>query len=456
MTVLDCKKGYWHQQLDEESSYLMTFYTEFGQYRYTVMPFGATVAGDVFQQKLDQCFGHLENVIVIADDIMVVGKQNNHKDHDIALTQLLKTAREWNVRLNYDKLQYKQTEVDFFGKTYTIDGRKPSQSKVNAIQEMPLPQSKKQVQSFIGMVNFLSKFSAHLSELAEPIRELAKERVPFNWGPEHDEAFSLIKKELTAAPILAYYNPKKLTVLQTDASCKGLGACLLQNEKPVYFASKALTEMQKGYVAIELESLVVAWAMEKFHHFLYRNHFTLETDQKPLEAILSTSLNQATPRLQRILIRTFPFNFKIRYIPGPTNQIADCLSRLGVQKDSISLPKLQINQIMSQLRAREDSLNKIRQATQADDSLMILKHIIQHRWPKTVKEVPQEIQKYWTFREELTIEDGLILKGMCIVIPEEMREGILKQIHEGHLGFNKCQMRAKETVYWPGLNDNGL
>ena len=86
------------------------------------MPFGATVTGDVFQQKLDQCFGHLENVIVIADDIMVVGKQTNHKDHDIALTQLLKTARECNVHLNYDKLQYKQTEVDFFSETYTIDG----------------------------------------------------------------------------------------------------------------------------------------------------------------------------------------------------------------------------------------------------------------------------------------------------------------------------------------------
>ena len=83
-----------------------------------------------------------------------------------------------------------------------------------------------------------------------------------------------------AAPILAYYNPNKPTILQTDTNCKGLGACLLQNEKPVYFASKALTEMQKGYVAIELESLAVAWVMEKFHHFLYGNEFTLETYQK--------------------------------------------------------------------------------------------------------------------------------------------------------------------------------
>ena len=358
------------------------------------MPFSATVAGDVFQRKLDQCFGHLHNVIVIADDIMVVGKQMNHKDHDTALTKLLNTARECNVHLNYDKLQYKQTEVDFFGKTYTTDGRKPSQSKVKAIQEMPPPRCKKQVQSFIGMVNYLSKFLTQLSELTKPIHELSKEKVPFNWGPEHDEAFHLIKREITAAPILAYYNPNKPTILQTDASSKGLGVCLLQNEKPMYFASKALTEMQKGYVVIELESLAVAWVMEKFHHFLYGNEFTLETNQKPLEAILSKSLNQASPRLQRILIRTFPYNFKIRYIPGETNHVADCLSRLGVQKDSILLPKLHVNQITSQLKARNDSLHNIRLATQADDNLAILKYIIQQGWPKTIKEVPQEIQKY--------------------------------------------------------------
>ena len=161
------------------------------------------------------------------------------------------------------------------------------------------------------------------------------------------------------ALILAYYNPNKPTILQTDASCKGLGACLLQNDNPMYFASKALTETQKGYVAIELESLAVAWAMEKFHHFLYGNEFTLETDQKPLQVMLSKSLNHATPRLQRILIRTFPYHFKIRYIPGATNHVADCLSRLGVQKDSILLPIWHINQITSQLKARSDCLHNI-------------------------------------------------------------------------------------------------
>ena len=171
------------------------------------MPFGITVAGDVFQRKLNQYFGKIDNMIVIADDIMVVGKQQNHRDHDIALTNLLETARKSNICFNYDKLHYKKTEVDFFRETYTTDGHKPAQSKVSVISEMPPPTCKKQAQSFIGMINYLSKFSARLLELAEPIRELSKDKVPFNWGPEHHTSFKQIKKEIVRAPIFAYYNP---------------------------------------------------------------------------------------------------------------------------------------------------------------------------------------------------------------------------------------------------------
>ena len=197
MTVCDCKKGYWHQKLDEASSYLTTFNTEIGHYRYTAMPFGINVAGDIFQRKLDQCFGQLELVIIIVDDIMIVGKQQNHRDHDVALTNLLETARKCNIHLNFDKLHYKQQEVEFFGEMYTTDGHKPDQNKVAAINEMPTPTCKKQVQSFIGMVNYLSKFLARLLELAEPIRELSNDKVLFNWGPEHQMALQLIKKEIT-------------------------------------------------------------------------------------------------------------------------------------------------------------------------------------------------------------------------------------------------------------------
>ena len=139
-----------------------------------------------------------------------------------------------------------------------------------------------------------------------------------------------------------------------DTSIKGLGACLLQDSKLVYFASKALTDAQKGYVVIELEALAVAWAMETFHPFLYASHFLLKWPEA-IRSYIIKSLNQVTPRLQRILIKTFAYNFTVSYIPGSTNQLTDCVSPFGVQKDTTKLPKLHVHQITSQLQARSYS-----------------------------------------------------------------------------------------------------
>ena len=174
------------------------------------------------------------------------------------------------------------------------------------------------------MIIYLAKFSPRLSEIAEPPRELANGKVPFNWGPEHQTAFTSLKKEIASATMLAYYNPKKQTTLKTDDSIKGLGACLLQDSKPVCFLSKPLTDAQKGYVVVELEALTVALAMEKFHYFTYVSHFLLEADQKLLEAILSKNLNQSTPGLQITLIRTFGYHFTVKYIMLHITHIHKC------------------------------------------------------------------------------------------------------------------------------------
>ena len=168
-------------------------------------------------------------------------------------------------------------------------GCKPSEAKVKAITEMPKSTTLKDLQTFLVMIQYLSKLSLRIAEIAEPLRGLMKKHAPYEWGPEHNQAFNNIKKEIVEAPILRYYDPKKEIVLQTDASIKGLGTCLLQDRYPIYFASKSLHDAEHGYVAIELKALAVAWAMEKFNHFLYTTHFTLQTDQKPLETILAKS-----------------------------------------------------------------------------------------------------------------------------------------------------------------------
>ena len=184
---------------------------------------------------------------------------------------------------------------------------------------------------------------------------------------------------------------------------------------------------------------ILSWKMIRNHLKLY---------------CLSKSLNQATPRLQQILFRTFADHFTVRYIPGIRNQLADCLSHLGGQTDSIKLTKLQVHQITSHLNARSDSWQEIRIATQEDDQLALLKHTITHGWPNTIEEVPSEIQPFWTFWEELTVKYGIVLKGICVVIPSKKHQSILQLIHEGHLSLAKCKLRAKDTVYWPGLNED--
>ena len=199
--------------------------------------------------------------------------------------------------------------------------------KVQAVTGMTTPTSVTELQRFLGMCNFLSKFSPRMAEISEPLCQLTCKGIPFIWGPEHTEAFQLLKREISTAPILRYYDPKKPVVLQTDACTKRLGAVLLQDGHPVYFASKSLTAAQQNYVAIELEALAVSWAVQKFHHYLYGTSFTLQTDQKPLQAILSKSLVEATPWMQRLLLPTIPYDMAVEYIKGETNFIADCLSK---------------------------------------------------------------------------------------------------------------------------------
>ena len=452
ITVVDCSKGYWHEELTEESSLLTTFNCSLGRYRFTRMPFGVSVAGDVFQRKLDECIEDIRNVYCIADDIMVVGYEEDHSDHDKALTNLFQRAEKCNLKFNLDKIQYKKKEVLFFGETYTTTGRKPDPGKVEAIRTMKQPENKKELQSFLGLCQYLTKFTPELASLSEPLRFLTRKNAIFEWTQQHTRAFERIKQTLTKEQELAHFDPEKETVIQTDASIKGLGACLLQEGKPVYYASRSIGEAEKNYVAIELESLAVAWAFEKLHHFIYGKKFKLQTDQKPLATILSRSQNASTPRLQRLLNRAFQYDFDVEYIKGETNVVADCLSRLGVTKDHIKLPKAMVHSVSVELPATKDFLDRVRTATQKDQELQLLTQQVKLGWPKKISEVDDKIKCYWSFREDITVTEDIVVKGHRIIVPKDMREYMLNQVHKGHFGMDKCKMRMSNCCYWPNVN----
>ena len=252
-TVVDTKNGYWHISLSEESQLFTTFNTAWGKYCFKRLPFGLTCSGDAFQQQLDQVLSGISGVTGISDDILIWG--DTAEQHDTALHELLTRCQNVGIRLNREKIQYKQTIVKLYGNILTNKGLQADPSKIDAIVQMPPPPDVKSLQSFLGLVNYMARFQPSLSIVPRLLRDLMKEHVDYVWSTEADKAFNDIKWSITQAPILQFFDPKKETIIQSDASMNGLGCTLIQDEKPVCYASRALTETESRYSNIERELL---------------------------------------------------------------------------------------------------------------------------------------------------------------------------------------------------------
>ena len=453
-SIIDAKKGYWHVPLDEQSSLLTTFNSPFGRYRFTRLPFGLIVSQDVFQKELDTALEGLPGVTGIADDNFVYG--STEKEHDENLLRLMERAREKGIKFNANKLQLKCDEASFFGHTWTSEGVKPDNKKVSAILAMKPPDNAKDLQSFLGLVNYLARYSSQLSTITAPLRELTKKEIAFVWGPEHDYAFQAVKQEISSMGVLRYFDPKADTTIQTDASQKGLGAVLLQHGQPICYASRALTETEQNYSNIERETLGVVWGLEKFNYFIYGKHCTLHTDHKPLESIFKKKLVNCPPRLQRLLIRALKYDVTVKYVKGSEVPIADALSRVTPQPctKADQSRQIHVHHITRTLPASPIKLQQIREETAKDNTLALLRDTIYEGWPSSRSECLLPLSDFWNFREDLTIEDGIVLKCDRIVVPPTLRPDILKTIHQGHLGVEKCLLRARSTVYWPGITSD--
>ena len=228
-SLVDARNGLWHVQLDNESSFLTTFGTEGGRFRWTRMPFGISPAPEEFQRRLEQALEGLERVKPIFDDILIFGVGETQAealaDHDAKLRALFERCRKKGIKLNKKKVKLRCTEVKFMGDVICQDGLKPDPDKVQGIREMPAPTSKQDLKRFLGMVNYLQKFAPNLSEVTAPMRDLLKQRNEFHWDEEvQGHSFKQVKEILSAAPVLKSFDPKESVELQCDASDKGLGA----------------------------------------------------------------------------------------------------------------------------------------------------------------------------------------------------------------------------------------
>ena len=230
---------------------------------------------------------------------------------------------------------------------------------------------------------------------------------------------------------------------------------LIQDGKPVCYASRSLTETESRYSNIERELLAACWSLEKFNHYVFGKKVIIETDHKPLERIWKKTITSASRRLQRLLLKMEKYDVEIRYIQGKTNVIADALSMVSHMEPPMQgkeVPLLEVDTITNTLPASPAKLGEIRECTDQDVVLAHLKDVVHHGWPEYPNECPQDSREFWNFREDLSIEDGLILKGHRLVIPSKLRPHMLQIIHQGHLGTEKCLLKARDCLFWPGIS----
>ena len=202
----------------------------------------------------------------------------------------------------------------------------------------------------------------------------------------------------------------------------------------------------------------MVFAMERLHNYVYGEPVRVQTDHKPLETIWKKRIATASPRLQRLLLRLARYEIQLEYISGKDNSIADALSRVDLlspePQDAKQMDVIPVHQITNAIPATDNRLDRTRIATTADPTLNQLRHYIFHGWPVQKRQLPEPVQHYWNYREELAIEDGLIFKAHRLVIPTSQRAEYLRDLHAGHLGEEKTLLRARETVFWPGISDD--
>ena len=220
---------------------------------------------------------------------------------------------------------------------------------------MEFPPDKETMRSFLGMINYLNRYSALSAHLTAPLSSLTLQVMDFKPGKVHFENFHRLKVEISNMKALPYFDVKAETTLQMDASKKGLGACLIQKGKVICYASRALTKTEQNYQNLEREALGTIWGMEKFHYFLYGKE--LETNQKPLVSICKKHMIDISPRVQRLIVRSFPYlPFKVVYKKGIDIPVADALSHVTPMdpEDNIKLPIIAVNMITTRILTSTD------------------------------------------------------------------------------------------------------
>ena len=308
---------------------------------------------------------------------------------------------------------------------------------------------------------------------------MVKKNSEYVWTPTHDRAFQDIKEAICQETLLSYFDKSLPVFIEVDASGHGLGACLLEGNieeqelvnasqtegkflefrnrlHPIAFASKSLSEAETRYSNIERELLGVVWAVEHFNHYTFANRIHIISDHKPLQPLFhGKMLVTCSPRTARLLLKIINKDIKFYYQNGPTMHISDALSRLSdhntkkgntQEEKSLNVKICEVCPVKSNI-----TINQVKQETAEDPDLQqLIKYIIEG-WPAKQQDCLDQLKGYHTFKEEMSVIDGLIFKGERLIMPKSLRSKAWDVIHRSHMGITKTLDRAKGCFYWSGI-----
>ena len=251
-------------------------------------------------------------------------------------------------------------------------------------------------------------------------------------------------------------------MVAADASSFGVGGVLSQKQldgswKPIAFASRALTTTEQRYAQIEKEALAVTWSCERFSDYLLGKMFHINTDHKPLVPLLSTkSLDELPIRVQRFKMRLMRYSFTISHVAGKSLTTADALSRAPLLKPSYDDElckevQAHVNLLCRNLPASDTHIKEIKQLQEQDEICQQLTTYCRNGWPSKTS-IPGNLKPYLFVSREITVLDGLLMRGSRIIIPSPLRPTILEKLHTSHQGISKCREKARCSVWWPGLS----
>ncbi|UYV80723.1 hypothetical protein LAZ67_19001539 [Cordylochernes scorpioides] len=409
---------------------LTTMSTPYGRYCYTRMPYGLSSAPEIFQRIIHQLYLGVPNVVTYMDDVLIYS--DSETEHLKILGQVLEIARENGLKFVKTKTQLMQPSVRYLGHIVSTEGIRPLESKVKAILDMPRPQDKKALQRFLGMVTYLAKFLPNLSDKTANMRLLLRKNEPWVWNDLRDRDYRDLKLQLTSAPCLRHFDPKLDIEISTDASSNGLGAVLQQQGVPITYSSTALSAAQKKYSQIEKELLAVYFGCKRNHLYLYGRKFTAFTDHKPLLTIMKKNNDRFVTK---------------------TTALTDALSRDYIANDLFTAPEIEISQNIQVLMVTysNNRHQDLVEATNNDPVLQEVKNYIENGWPIHKKTMNSLVKPFWDIKEELFEWEGLLCRGVKLVIPKKRRNHILSLLHKAHRGINSTLSLARSTFYWPGM-----